>query len=470
MIKKNFGIIVVLWAAFASMASAQDLPELAAARAQAVASAVYNVVPRPESEKVQRRQFAEALAKAFLTGEGNYVDRLLEPYSMEPRARVSRELLLGVCHLASGDQQRAAAALEKASVLTPDYPEVFIELGRLAFRENRFADALAHFEKAERLCDDGGWSSNLQDHFETRTLDGYANVALAQGRNKEALDYLCDLDRRLPDDPSVLKRLGETAFQLEDYDSASKYLEDCSELVPELAPAEVQMASMAIRAKQYKQARGFLDQATARYRDDPRALAGMTQLFLEMDDPDRALKIIAEAERSETPNATMVLLEGQARFMTGEIEAAQRLFESLTRLAPNNLGYSNLYALALAADTDLQSRSLARRLALKNLRISPNQLNVLSVAGWLEYSQGSKLNGKKLMSRLEQQAEASGVSIDRDTAFFLAFFQSDQGRMNEAIKLLEVAIAAPGVFMHKRRAEELLQRLQALPANSGPLR
>ena len=42
--------------------------------------------------------------------------------------------------------------------------------------------------------------------------------------------------------------------------------------------------------------------------------------------------------------------------------------------------------------------------------------------------------------------------------------------MNEAIKLLEVAIAAPGVFMHKRRAEELLQRLQALPANSGPLR
>jgi tetratricopeptide (TPR) repeat protein len=156
--------------------------------------------------------------------------------------------------------------------------------------------------------------------------------------------------------------------------------------------------------------------------------------------------------------------------MTGEIEAAQRLFESLTRLAPNNLGYSNLYALALAADTDLQSRSLARRLALKNLRISPNQLNVLSVAGWLEYSQGSKLNGKKLMSRLEQQAEASGVSIDRDTAFFLAYFQSDQGRMNEAIKLLEDAIAAPGVFMHKRRAEELLQRLQALPVNSGPLR
>ena len=470
MIKKNFEIIVVLWAAFASMASAQDRPELAAVRAQAVASAVYNVVPRPESERVQRRQFAEDLAKAFVTGEGNYVDRLLEPYSMEPRARVSRELLLGVCHLASGDQQRAAAALEKASVLTPDYPEVFIELGRLAFQENRFADALAHFEKAERLCDDGGWSSNLQDHFETRTLDGYANVALAQGRNKEALDYLCDLDRRLPDDPSVLKRLGETAFQLEDYDSASKYLEDCSELVLELAPAEVQMASMAIRAKQYKQARGFLDKATARHRDDPRALVGMTQLFLEMDDPDRALKIIAEAERSETPNATMVLLEGQARFMTGEIEAAQRLFESLTRLAPNNLGYSNLYALALAADTDLQSRSLARRLALKNLRISPNQLNVLSVAGWLEYSQGSKLNGKKLMSRLEQQAEASGVSIDRDTAFFLAFFQSDQGRMNEAIKLLEVAIAAPGVFMHKRRAEELLQRLQALPANSGPLR
>ena len=122
MIKKNFEIIVVLWAAFASMASAQDRPELAAVRAQAVASAVYNVVPRPESERVQRRQFAEDLAKAFVTGEGNYVDRLLEPYSMEPRARVSRELLLGVCHLASGDQQRAAAALEKASVLTPDYP------------------------------------------------------------------------------------------------------------------------------------------------------------------------------------------------------------------------------------------------------------------------------------------------------------------------------------------------------------
>lgn len=466
MINKNFGMIVLLGATFASTLSAQDRPEFAAARAQAVASAVYNVVPRPESERVQRRQFAEDLAKAFLTGEGNYVDRLLEPYSMEPRARVSRELLLGMCHLASGDQQRGADALEQASVLTPDYPEVFIELGRLAFRENRFADALAHFEKAERLCDEGRWPLHLQDHFEARYLDGYANVALVQRRTKEALDYLRDLDRRLPDDPSVLKRLGETSFQLKDYDAARKYLEDYSELVPEIAPVEVQMASMAIQAKQYKEARVFLDQAAARYRDDLRVLAGMTQLFLEMDDPDRALKIIAEAKRSETPSATMALLEGQARFMKGEIEAAQRLFESLTRLAPNNLGYSNLYALALAADTDLQNRSLARQLALTNLRISPSQLNVLSVAGWLEYSQGSKLNGEKLMRRLEQQVESSGVSIDRDTAFFLAYFQSDQGRVNEAIKLLENTIAAPGLFMHKQKAEELLQRLQALPANS----
>ena len=32
------------------------------------------------------------------------------------------------------------AALEQASVLTPNYPEVFIELGRLAFLENRYAD------------------------------------------------------------------------------------------------------------------------------------------------------------------------------------------------------------------------------------------------------------------------------------------------------------------------------------------
>ena len=113
MIKKNFEIIVVLWAAFASMASAQDRPELAAVRAQAVASAVYNVALRPESERVQRRQFAEDLAKAFVTGEGNYVDRLLEPYSMEPRARVSRELLGGGWHFERTDSPMLWRTLKK---------------------------------------------------------------------------------------------------------------------------------------------------------------------------------------------------------------------------------------------------------------------------------------------------------------------------------------------------------------------
>jgi hypothetical protein len=64
------------------------------------------------------------------------------------------------------------------------------------------------------------------------------------------------------------------------------------------------------------------------------------------------------------------------------------------------------------------------------------------------------------MARLEQDIAAAGVSIDRDTAFFLASYQSDQGRVADAISLLENALNAHGLFLHKRQAEELLNRLK----------
>ena len=441
----------------------QEAPEVAVARAKAVAAAVYNVFPTPEKDALRRKGFAEDLARAFLSGEGGHVDRLLAPYTVQPLSGISRELLLGMCHLASGDRKRGMMALEQASVLTPNYPEVFIELGRFAFQENRYADALAQFEKADRLVDKGNWPLYLIDHFESRCLDGFANVALVQGQSKKAMEHLRDLERRLPDDPSVLKRLGETAFRLKDYDAARKYIKDYSDLVPGLAPVDVQLAAMAIRAKQYDEARVFLEQASARHRDDPATLIAMTQLAVDMDDADRALRLVAEAKRLGPLDERMMLLEGQARYMAGDIDVATRLFEDLSRRRPNNVGFSNLYALALANDSDVSNRGLARQIAMRNLRANPQQFNVLSVAGWLEYSIGSKLNGGKLMARLEQEVTVAGASIDRDTAFFLANYQSDQGRIEEAVSLLENALSAHGLFLHQQQAEALLSRLK----NSG---
>lgn len=466
MIVKRIEIAWTVWMLLQLSSLGQEAPEVAVTRATTVAAAVYNIVPMPEKETARRKDFAEDLARAFMLGEGAHVDRLLAPYAVQPRSAISRELLLGMCHLASGDRQRGMAALEQASVLTPNYPEVFIELGRLAFLENRYADALAQFEKAERLTDKGHWPLYLQDHFESRCLDGFANVALVQGQSEQAMEYLRDLERRLPDDPSVLKRLGETAFRLQDYDAARKYIKDYSKLAPGLAPVDVQLAAMAIRAKQYDQARVFLEQASARHRDDPATLMAMTQLAVDMDDAERALKLVAEAKRLGPLDETMLLLEGQARYMAGDIDVATLLFEDLSRRQPNRVGISNLYALALANDSDLSKRGLARQIAMKNLRANPQQFNVLSVAGWLEYSIGSKLNGAKLMARLEQEVAAAGASIDRDTAFFLANYQSDEGRIAEAISLLENALSAHGLFLHKRQAAELLKRLKSSRAGS----
>jgi tetratricopeptide (TPR) repeat protein len=460
MIVHRIGMTCLAWMLSGVFGLGQETPEFAAARGTSVAAAVYNVVPMPKSEAVRRKDFAEDLAEAFLAGEGERVDRLLAPYAVQPRAAISREFLLGMCHLASGDRQRGMSALEQASVLTPNYPEIFIELGRHAFNEKRYADALAQFEKAERLADQGHWPLYLQDHFESRCLDGFANVALVQGRTEQAMQFLRDLERRLPDDPSVLKRLGETAFRLQDYDAARKYIKDYSALTPGLAPVDVQLAAMAIRARQYDEARVFLEQASARHRDDPATLMAMTQLAVDMDDVDRALRLIAQAKRNGTLDESMTLLEGQARYMASDFDVATQLFEELSRNQPLHVGYSNLYALALATDSELSKRSLARQIALRNLRANPQQLSVLSVAGWLEYSVGSKLNGGKLMARLEQEISAAGVSIDRDTAFFLASYQSDQGRVADAISLLENALNAHGLFLHKRQAEELLNRLK----------
>ena len=426
-----------------------------------LANAVTQVTPGPDFEVDKREQYAEQLAKAFLEGNAELVETLLAPYSKEPRSGVSRELLLAVLHLNGGDARQGRVALEQAALQTPDYPEVYAEFGRLAFREKRFSDALAQFEKVERLTKAGDWSQELGDHFRVRYLDGFINAAMVQRRLAEAEELLRDLKKVAPDEPSVYKRLAEVAYAQDDLEAARGHFKDLKRLMPTAPVPELQLARLAIQRNQRDIAADMLEEVERRYSKDQDIMLVAARFALEMDDPNSSDRILGELTDEGEPSDAIKLLLGQTSYMLGDYALASRYFEGLSQNNPLNPGFASLYALALAADGNADRKNLARQVALKNLQANRQRYEVISVAGWIEYSIGNRADGEELLQRLNRELVRTGLAVDRDTAYFLAVYQADQGNKDDAIKLLSDATGTHGVFLHNSQAKALLEKLES---------
>lgn len=79
----------------------------------------------------QKDKAAEAMAKASTAGAGN----------------ATVQFTLGITHLNAGRTEEAAAALKKAIEIDPNLAEPYYHLGTMAINANNSAEAIAHLEK-----------------------------------------------------------------------------------------------------------------------------------------------------------------------------------------------------------------------------------------------------------------------------------------------------------------------------------
>jgi tetratricopeptide (TPR) repeat protein len=121
--------------------------------------------------------------------------------------------------LSRRDSDTASARLRRAVEIAPQFVAAWNELGTIAYQSRRYSDAEASFRRA--LAAD-------PQAFEP--LVNLGGVLLNLERPREALGYNRQAVTRRPNDALANSQLGLTYFDLDDLDSAEKYLKTAARL------------------------------------------------------------------------------------------------------------------------------------------------------------------------------------------------------------------------------------------------
>jgi Flp pilus assembly protein TadD len=176
--------------------------------------------------------------------------------------------------------------------------------------------------------------------------------------------------------------------------------------------------------------------------------------LLDQGQATAARSEIDEAVKFDPGSKEARKIQGLIAWHLRDLAGAETIFEPLHRDAPADPVAANLLALVLVEQEDAAKRSRGLQLADVNTVQFPRSHEALATLGWALYRAGR-------LDQAEQKLRAAvaGVQTTPDIAFYLARVLADQGRTDDARKLLETATKLPGAFAHRDDAAALLKTL-----------
>ena len=114
----------------------------------------------------------------------------------------------------------------------------------------------------------------------------------------------------------------------------------------------------------------------------------------------------------------------------------------------------NQLALSLLERGDDNGKRRALEFAQLNSKLNPKSPEILATLGWIHYQSGR--TGEALK---ELNVALGNGPPGPEPAYYGAMVLKDQHHVNEALKLLEVALAAESAFAYRQEARELQTKL-----------
>ena len=135
---------------------------------------------------------------------------------------------------------------------------------------------------------------------------------------------------------------------------------------------------------------------------------------------------------------------------------SEEIFRALADESPADSWVRNNLASVLAEQGDDAKRKRALELAELSVRQNPNAIDALVTVGNVYYRLKRLDDAQKVLQAVCKSGKASS-----DAAYILALVESDSGRPDKAPPLLKKALSAPGLFIYRTDAQQLLDRLTA---------
>lgn len=247
----------------------------------------------------------------------------------------------------AGNLDAAAASLERAAKQGLDLPEILLARARLAEAGKDHAAAEKLYRQAHEKYED-----NLQTGLE------YADYLARRGEQGKALTLLATLNRRHPDQPRVLAKLGRVQINNGDLANAAATINSLVDKAPDNANAHFLLGRLYLARNQINKAIPALERAIELGVDsiEPRVL--LTEAYAASGRDEKSLEQIEQIKLDYPDIGLGHELEGDF-YMRDEAHAlALEAYERAYASSPTRVLMTKRYRVYKAMDQPAQAREV----------------------------------------------------------------------------------------------------------------
>jgi predicted Zn-dependent protease len=175
---------------------------------------------------------------------------------------------------------------------------------------------------------------------------------------------------------------------------------------------------------------------------------------LEQDQPDQAKPHLAVVLKQKPNSPDALQLSGLAASMEKDYPTAEDYLKKAHLLNPTDPNIISHLALALALQKDDAKQRQAAAFASLRPQQDPQNGDLAVTLGWILYRLGRVREAEQ---SLNTALKARNLSPDSRYLVAQVFFE--RGRNEPVAQLLEPALKATGLFVHRRDAQALLEQV-----------
>lgn len=268
------------------------------------------------------------------------------------------QLIRASAFYASGNAQAAIRDLNKLALLSPDEPDIQLELINIYLDLNNLNNAQEKLKALSSLAQDDpkfwylqGRLNSLQQDYDaairayqqslalesekSSTYKALANSYLAIGQLEQAGDALEQALALSPNDPLAIYIQSEIFKQTNQREAADKALDYISNRISLIDDRTKQLnpqlllidAMSSYSGGNWQQSIRKFNSYLENNPDDMNALVLLSQVYHQMDQPEEALRILIPYESQLVMNQEYALVLAVAYVENGDVEAAERLLQ-----------------------------------------------------------------------------------------------------------------------------------------------
>ncbi len=349
-------------------------------------------------------------------------------------------------------------ALEKVAKELPEDPEPALIFAEQALSQGRLTDATLLYQAAIGLNKAYDHNQKRKRNMEIRCHRGTAQIAAARQdwpKAKQLIEGWLAID---PDNIAVLRSLAGAQFKMDDARDAYKTFTKIAELDENVDSADLPIAQLYHQKDDQENAQRFFDRALSAASDSATTRLAYARWLMDGGDFVKAKSHVDAALKSKPDSVTALLWAGVVARMENRPADAEKHLAKAHLLAPREAEPINQLALLLVEQSDDKQKARALQFAILRSKLFPDDVNAVATMAWVLHRSDRKAQSQSVIDEaLKKNLRGAG----RDSNYFAAQLLYDRGKSQTAARVVQAALDARGVFLHRKDAQALADKIAA---------